>query len=484
LSFASLAFIAFAGGFFVLWPLVKSHRTLRYLYLVLSSLVFYGWSDWRLLLVLLPVGAGTYVLGLAVDSSERLRKPLLILSLTLVISALAVFKYSAFLSLTLEQILSGLGLHARLRPPLPFGLHLLPLGISFYTFQALSYLIDVYRRQLRACRDPLQFLAYFSLFPNLIAGPIVRARMLLPQLESPGPTAEAQRWEGLRLIAFGYFKKVVIADNLVSDVTQAFAGGAGSGAALYWWSVMAAYAFYIYFDFSGYSDIARGLARWIGFETPLNFDHPYTANSVSGFWSRWHMTLSQWIRDYLFLPISYACMKRLDRDRILGIKVDYLVYSWATMVTMILCGLWHGAAWTFVLWGAAHGFFLILERVTRWPRRLKRLPFGRVLGVLLVLLQVWTAWVLFRAESLGQAWGVIKRMYGAWGGWEWGLGAAASIALALGLVREVVVLVRWRPRWWPVLSRMRWLGPAGIAALILASILFRGPGGSFVYFRF
>jgi alginate O-acetyltransferase complex protein AlgI len=484
MSFASLSFLVFAAFFFAAWPWAKRSRSGRDLYLVLCSAVFYGWADRRLLLILFPLALLVFLLALAVDRADRRRKLLFVAALTLVLGDLAFFKYRGFLSETAARILTSAGIPAHAQAERRGFFHLLPLGISFYTFQGAAYLIDVYRRQMPACRNPLRFLAWFSLFPNLIAGPILRARQMLPQLEGRLPSAEPQRWEGMCLIAVGFFKKAVIADNLVPDIAQAFGAATPSHATLFWWSVVAAYALQIYFDFSGYSDIARGLLRWIGLETPLNFNHPYRARSISDFWSRWHMTLSLWFRDYLFLPLSYALMRHIDRDRFLKIKVEVWVYSLATAATMLLCGLWHGPAWNFVLWGGAYGVFLIIERTTRWPRRLKKLPGGGTWCVALTLVQVWTAWVLFRAENLPQAWAILKALFSWRGGAEWGLSTAGTWALLLGLAVEARSLVTWRPRpeRWRELQPV--FGALFVAALIFLALLFRGPGGAFVYFKF
>ena len=469
--FNSIEFLVFLVVFLAIWPLLRAGRNRRWLYLVAASFFFYGWWDWRFLFLLLTSGLIDFAAGLGMARFERLRKPLLIVSVVANVGFLASFKYLDFLIGNANTFFGLLGIDQRLALP---GLTL-PIGISFYTFQSMSYTIDVYRGRLRPTRNPLHFFAYLSMFPQLVAGPIVRASDLLPQLAGPARSTESQRWQGLRLIVHGYFKKVVIADALAPVVGAAFGANAAVDSALYWWAIMMMFAFQIYGDFSGYSDIARGLAKWMGYEFPVNFDHPYIASSFRDFWSRWHISLSTWFRDYVYVPLGGSRRSALAGH----------VNMWATM---LISGLWHGAAWTFVAWGAMHAAYLSLERVTDWPKRLAALPGGRHLATLLVFLAVVATWVPFRAESFAQAGTILTTMFSVW---HLNADAVRSLfhwrdllPLALMMLYHLylhcdVRLARpgdWRLR--PILQ------PAGLAIMIWACIFLRGPGNAFIYFQF
>jgi alginate O-acetyltransferase complex protein AlgI len=335
----------------------------------------------------------------------------------------------------------------------------------------MSYTIDIYRKHLHPTKNVFHFFAYLSMFPQLVAGPIVRASELLPQLEKSHPTTEKERWEGLGLIVHGYFKKVVIADNLAPVVSAAFGATTPSESTLYWWVAITAFAFQIYCDFSGYSDIARGLARWMGYDFLVNFNHPYTASSIREFWSKWHISLSTWFRDYVYIPLGGA-RKGKTRSHI---------HMW---ITMVVSGLWHGAAWNFVIWGALHAFFLTVERITNWPDRLKKLYCGRIIATLIMLVEVWVSWVFFRAESFAQACYILKCMFSFKGGVSRPITFNAAVILCVVIIEEVYVYFRLdrtrflSPAKWRVIHPLLW------AILIWACIYFRGPGSEFIYFQF
>ncbi len=469
--FNSIEFLVFFAVVLAIWPLVRSRNNRRWAGLVAASLFFYGWWDWRFLFLLIGSGLIDYTAGLAMARCPRHRRAWLAVSIAGNLGTLATFKYLDFLIDNANGLLPLLGIDLRF----PRAGLILPIGISFYTFQSMSYTIDVYRERLEPTRNILHFFAYLAMFPQLVAGPIVRAAHLLPQLaETPHPT-ERDRWEGLRLIVHGYFKKVVIADTLAPVVGAAFGATTVVDSGLYWWVIMTMFALQIYGDFSGYSDIARGLARWMGYDFPLNFNHPYIASSFRDFWGRWHISLSTWFRDYVYIPLGGS--RRGSRSA--------HVNMW---LTMVISGLWHGAAWTFVGWGALHALYLSIERLTDWPRRLACLPGGRHLATALVFVLVVVAWVFFRAESFGQAWSVLALMFNVG-------------RLDPGPIRE---LIHWRDLL-PVaamglyhlylyfgLDSVRWpewnlrplLQPAVLAVLIWACIFLRGPGNAFIYFQF
>jgi len=472
--FNSLDFLIFFGLFIALWPLLRRRNNTRWIYLTLASLVFYGWWDWRFIFLIIGSGLIDFFAALGMQRFPARRKWLLVLSILGNLGALGAFKYLDFCLQNVNRVLGVLGLESAV--PL-VGLTL-PVGISFYTFQSMSYTIDVYRGELKATRNALHFFAYLAMFPQLVAGPIVRAAHLLPQLETARPTTEAQRWTGLKLILCGYAKKVVLADNLAPLVNGAFAAGAPADSCLYWWAIMVMFAFQIYCDFSGYSDIARGLARWMGYEFPVNFDHPYIASSFRDFWTRWHISLSSWFRDYVYIPLGGSRRGNVASYR----------NMW---ITMVLSGVWHGAGWTMIAWGVLHAAYLSLERLTGWPRRLSKLPGGRHAATLLVFGLVVVAWVPFRAVSISQAFQIGGVMFDVT---HLGLAQARELLAAENSVLMVLLglLVLRQVYFHLGLDRVRWelpaparaLEPVALACLLWACVMLRGPGQAFIYFQF
>ncbi|QDV43557.1 Peptidoglycan O-acetyltransferase [Stieleria neptunia] len=378
--------------------------------LLLASYVFYGWWDWRFLGLLVFSSVVDFVCGRLLDGrvSEERRSDVLIISLVVNLGTLAVFKYFDFFIDSFSEVLSTLGIE--MRPPL---LRLvLPIGISFYTFQTLSYTIDVYRRKMPSADRFLDFLLYVSFFPQLVAGPIERATSLLPQIQVPRTFNWERISSGCQLALVGFFKKMVIADNLAPFIESVYGnGGESNGLAV----VLATYAFaiQIYCDFSGYTDIARGVARMIGFELCENFNLPYFATNPSDFWRRWHISLSTWIRDYLYIPLGGS---RGGRFRVIRNLV----------ITMFLAGLWHGASWNFVIWGLYHGVLLGIfaiihdarEKQQRARRPQLREPNASGVGFWLSALAFFhltcLGWLIFRAESLSSILKLLKSISEVW----------------------------------------------------------------------
>lgn len=385
MTFNSFVFLGFFLAVYAGYLLLQGNLRGQNVLLLAASLVFYGYWDWRFLLLLLGTASVDYTIALLISGTEdaRRRKLYLIVSLVSNLSVLGLFKYFNFFASSLEQILGVFG-----RVP-TMALHIvLPVGISFYTFQAMGYTIDVYRRDTKAERNLLDFLLFISFFPQLVAGPIERASRLLPQVVSPRTIRLEQVEAALFLLLWGTFKKVVIADNcaiVANRVFNDYTRYEGMDVVL----GVLAFTVQIYCDFSGYSDIARGLAKLLGFELMLNFKLPYLAQSPSDFWSRWHVSLSTWLRDYLYVPLGGNRKGERKTYRNLAL-------------TMLLGGLWHGAAWNYVLWGAYHGVLLILYRLfDRAPggRRLGPRGMVRMLGMFVLLV---VGWVLFRSRSVEQ----------------------------------------------------------------------------------
>ena len=387
--FNSYVFPAFFVLVYALYLGLRRRHRVQNALLLLASYAFYGYWDWRFLSLLAVSTLVDFHVGKALGRVQRdgPRKALLILSVVVNLSLLGTFKYFNFFADSFAQLLQAAGLHASYTT-----LHvILPVGISFYTFQTMSYTIDVYRRRLAPTSSMLDFALFVAFFPQLVAGPIERAANLLPQFARPRIITTAKVDAALFLLLWGYFKKVVIADNVARISDAVFMNHQEyQGLDL----VLGALAFtvQIYCDFSGYSDIARGLARLLGFELMLNFRLPYFATSPSDFWQRWHISLSSWLRDYLYIPLG-------------GNRRGH----WAThrnlLLTMLLGGLWHGAAWNFVLWGLYHGVILVLYRLAGDGRSERACRGLRRMGAMAVMFTLTVGgWVIFRSQSATQVW--------------------------------------------------------------------------------
>ena len=465
MTFNSAIFVFFAAVFFAFWPLARRTDRSRYLYIIVLSLFFYGWWDWRFVPLLVGTGLVDFYAALLMTRFPAHRRTLLVVSLVSNLGVLGFFKYFNFFAHNLQGLMTLWGFEAS-APALSI---VLPLGISFYTFASMSYTIDVYKGHMKASEDVWHFLAFLSLFCHLVAGPIVRAYTLMPQMAGVRRTDEAMRWEGLKLVVFGFFKKVVIADNLALTVDTAFAGTAAGGSA-FWWIVMTMFAFQIYCDFSGYSDIARGIAKWMGYDFLLNFNFPYRALGIKDFWARWHMSLSTWFRDYVYIPLGGS-----QKGMWAGIR-----NMW---ITMLLSGLWHGANWTFLAWGATHAAYLTVERLTQWPEKLSAAGWlGRTVAWIVTIMLVWVSWVFFRAESITKSLEVIGHMF-SFSNDPVSIPATTIFFLALGIAFEAALCLR--PDQWPIFARVgSWWKPAFLAGLTVACIFMRGAGHTFIYFNF
>ena len=471
MAFNSIAFLVLAAAFFAAWPIVRHGRAARLWAILAASCVFYGWWDWRFLPLMLGTGLLDWCLALAMDrAGATARRALLVASLATNLGMLAFFKYAMWGLDQASALAASLGVvlpEAALEVTLP-------VGISFYTFQSLSYTIDVYRRRMPAVRDPVLFLAYLSLFPQLVAGPIERACDLLPQLETPGEDSAQARWDGLLLVVRGFLRKCIVADHLAPVVNAAFSGGIGPLGGPAWWIAGALFGLQIYADFAGYSDIARGLARMMGYGFSVNFRVPYASLGMRDFWSRWHVSLSTWFRDYLYVPLGGS---RRGPWR----TVANLV------LTMLVSGLWHGANWTFIAWGAWHAAFLVAERLaTGGPCDPARMP--RPVRWIATAAVVVVGWVLFRATDIGHAAAILAEMFGSASTDGLTLLAAPTVVAAACLAVALDVLeasgTRLAAATRTFLRRAGWASIAAVSAAIVACVLLRGPGDAFIYFQF
>jgi len=400
MTFTTSTFIIFLAIVYLsYWRL---ERPAQNVLLLVASLVFYGWWDWRFLSLLLLTAGVDYAVALGLAGARRptVRRALLLASLSANLGVLAAFKYFGFFLDSFAALCRSFGWSAE-SPVLQI---VLPVGISFYTFQALSYTIDVYRGRIAPVRDLVQYLCFITFFPQLVAGPIERAERLLPQFGVDRRFDAQKSVDGLRQMLWGFFKKMVVADGLAPFVNTVYSGVA---AASEWELVWATYgfAFQIYCDFSGYSDIAIGCARLFGFELMQNFDRPYFSTSIPEFWKRWHISLSTWFRDYLYVPLG-------------GNRVGARRWAFNVIAVFGLSGLWHGASWTFVVWGLLHGtYYLASVRsrrgLDRGPTAPSRTGFRELAGIAVTFNLVCLAWVFFRANSMGDALLVLRGIAGA-----------------------------------------------------------------------
>jgi alginate O-acetyltransferase complex protein AlgI len=354
---------------------VTRNATARKAVLLIASYVFYGWSVPFYLVPLLITTAVDFFAALLLDREPREPRRRVILTVSIVanLALLAWFKYFGFFATGAAAALRTAGFD--MTPPLLE--ILLPVGISFYTFHSMSYTIDVYRREIPACRSALDYGLFITFFPVLVAGPILRGRQFLPQLREPVRIAITT--PALLLIVRGYAKKLLVADNL-SPFADAVFGAPHRFPSVVIWTATIAFAIQIYCDFSGYSDVARGVAALFGFTIPRNFDRPYAATNPSDFWRRWHISLSTWLRDYLYIPLG-------------GSRGPHWKVARNLMITMLLGGLWHGAGWNFVLWGAMHGALLVAHRFLRLP------PLPVALRWLAFMAMLLATWIPFRVTG-------------------------------------------------------------------------------------
>jgi alginate O-acetyltransferase complex protein AlgI len=457
---------AFLPAVLVGWWGLSRWKPLRLAFLSGSSWFFYAWWDWRYLPVLIGATSVDYVAGLwiAGTESETRRRLLLAASLTTNVGILAYFKFAGFFFGSLDGIGSALGIGALL-PSLRI---VLPIGISFYTFNSMSYTIDIFRRRVEPTRNLLEYTTFVGLFPHLVAGPIVRFTDLAEQLKrlTPTLTSEAAA-RGLFFLSCGLFKKLVVADQLSPYVGTLYKDHGHLGL-LSGWAAAIGYSLQLYFDFSGYSDMAIGLACLLGFRFPQNFNSPFKAVNISDFWRRWHMSLSSWFRDYLFIPLGGS--QRGAKRTVVNL-----------VVTMFLAGLWHGAAWTFVVWGLVHGLFLgshaVLRRAGWTPRSI---ALNRAVTFLLVC----AAFVIFRSPSLGIASDVFESMLGLHGlDAHRQLSALVPLKFTL-LLLALLVFVNVAPNTWQIRLKPRvWQGVAVGVAAAIAVMTITQPH-EFLYFQF
>ncbi len=471
--FCSEQFLVFFAIVFALYWAVPWHRWRTWLLLAASFYFYASWNKWLALII----GVSTtvdYFVARGIEASPDGRRRKLLLAITVVgnLSLLCYFKYANFFLHSVEEALRAIGATASL----PVLQVILPIGISFYTFEAINYGVDVYRRQARAERNLAHFMLFITFFPHLVAGPIVRARDFLPQISRRKHWDWARLQLGAEFFLMGMFKKVV-ADRMAMFADPVFANPEQYRTTAVWIAVLA-YSLQIYCDFSGYTDMALGTAHMLGFKLAKNFNMPYASVNISEFWRRWHISLSSWLRDYLFIPLggSRGTSWQINRN---------------LLVTMTLGGLWHGASWTFVMWGVLHGVVLIAHRYFRAftqarPRLNASLltPPGTALRIALTFVTVSLAWIFFRAQTFSTAAVMLGRMFTAQHGMGPPMAKESLWVLTAVIVAAHVFALSGLWKKWSLRMPAPVLGMSYAVLLTITLVLAPDAGKAFIYFQF
>jgi alginate O-acetyltransferase complex protein AlgI len=468
--FNSLTFMAFFAVVLVLHAMPFSWHTKKLNLLIASYLFYAAWNPPFVILLWISTVVDWFAAQKLVHAHRQLvRRAWMLLSVVANLGMLGYFKYGHFLLENFSALMAGIGVHYM--PP-AWDI-VLPVGISFYTFATLSYTLDVYLHRAMPARRFLDYALFVTFFPHLVAGPIMRPTELVPQFEQPHRASASQLRFGLALMTLGLFQKIVLADSFLAKAAEMVYDGDKIPGALDAWFGTLAFSGQIFCDFAGYSTTAIGAAMCLGFAMPDNFRFPYAAIGFSDFWRRWHITLSSWLRDYLYIPLGG------NRH---GAARTYL----ALMATMLLGGLWHGASWTFVVWGGLHGLYLSTERLLRTRFATYRPGPGMLLAFgLLTYVLINVTWVFFRAHSFGKAWSVLRGMVGG--------NVAAPILptmyLAMtGLIVGGLVTAHWLMRE-RTLESMLQRAPAlslsaAMGVMLFTIVIAQGAGNAFIYFQF
>ena len=493
--FNSINFAIFLPIVFILyWFAGKDNLKLQNVLLLVSSYFFYACWDIRFLFLLIFSILLNYATGIKIHEAKNQKIKMLWFWFNICVNLgfLGVFKYYNFFASSFTDGLSLLGIKANF-----ITLHLLlPVGISFYTFIGLSYVIDIYKNRIKPERNFINYSVFISFFPLILAGPIERATHLLPQILKKREFDYSKAVDGLRQILWGLFKKIVIADNcaeyanIIFNNSTDYSGSTHILGALF-------YTFQIYCDFSGYSDIAIGTARLFGIDLVQNFAFPYFSRDIADFWKRWHISLSSWFRDYVFLPISYSVSRNIKSDRFYLIKTDFVIYTVGIAITWTIVGLWHGANYTFIIWGAIHGFLLIINQVTLKPKKrlLKRINISNNNKVLIFIetfvtfIIIMFSWIFFRANNVMHAICYISEIFSS----SLlsiphfpGIGKAVKMVFLIGLF----LLIEWLGReqqYALAYVGIKWYKPLRWVmyyAIILSIYIFAGSQQQFIYFQF
>ena len=402
--FNSFEFLAlFVVIFFLYWIVSIKNRKLQNIILLLGGYVFYGWSDWRLLSYLVGASIINYSLGIYIEKTDNPKRKqwLVYLGLLQGIGGLSFFKYYNFFVVSIKSAFHQIGVELNIHT-----LNLLvPIGISFFTFKTISYLLDINKGKMNACKDWVAFFTYVSFFPTILSGPIDRAKNFIPQLEKNREFEYDKAMSGVRQIFWGLFKKVVIANTLSEMASFIFSSYTQYNSITLIFGTIV-YSFQMYADFCGYSDMAIGISRVLGFDVTPNFNYPFMAENIADFWRRWHMSLTSWLTEYVFTPLSIAFRDYGKFGLIISITINF-----------IICGIWHGANWTFVLWGLLHGIYFIPLILKGTFNKTKKVVKGKLFpslkqlfNIIITFMIVSLTLVIFRAETIGEAFGYYKHL--------------------------------------------------------------------------
>lgn len=481
--------------FLLYWFVTCKNLTAQNLLLLISSYIFYGWWDWRFLCLLFLLSASNYLIAIAIAHNLGTRKGLIVFAVGLVVNigVLFVFKYFNFFIDGFIDLVSLLGYEL----PRSTTNIIVPVGISFYTFLSLSYIIDIHKKTLKANKNIVEVLLSLSFFPIILAGPIQRPSLLLPQISAKRDFNYNQATSGLWQALWGLIAKVVVADNLallVNDIFENFNRYPGSilliGAILY--------AIQIYVDFSAYSNMAIGIAKLFGFNLMKNFAFPYFSKDIVEFWKRWHISLTTWFRDYLFLPISFLLAWRIKGETVFYIKKDLLIYIAGSLMVWLLTGLWHGPNYTYILWGLIHGFALILYKLQAKPRKVlfRKLHISNHNTIVLILEYLFTgcivivAWVFFRAENIQEAVLYLARICSNSLFSLPKLVGIQNTNLLLAIIFSIAFfLIEWRNRqndfvFEAIGTRSIYIQSFVFGLIVIVIFLFSGESLDFIYFKF
>jgi len=478
-------------SFFIFFSLVLLlHSTIperfRWSILLIASYLFYAYIDLRFPIYLFIVTLFAFFIGSGIDKYKNKRKLLLTLGIVFPVAILFYFKYLNFFLNTIGEIA---GIHLLNYPKGGFRI-ILPIGISFYVFKIISYHIDHYNGRINHEKHFGYFSLYLAFFPQLLAGPIERGKTFIPQLHKEKIFDKHLFLSGLKLVLWGIIKKTVVADRLAMFVNEVFPSPVEyKGITLI--AVAIFFSFQIYCDFSGYSDIAIGLGRILGYETKDNFNYPYFSRNISEFWNNWHISLSSWLRDYIFYPTAFSTIRKLDKIKILKSNVESLTYIIASILTMFIAGLWHGANWTFIVWGLLIAFFLIISFLTKKIRkkfvklikinRLKRVH--NIFRILLTFIMVTFAWIFFRAPTIKDAFIYLKNISFSFTLKSPGQLFFMAIILLLFILGEILIRNNNKLLF---IDKIHWSIKLAGYCILLSIIIILGvdTNNEFLYFRF
>lgn len=473
--FNSLEFLIFLPIVFLLyWYVFNKNTTIRNLFIITISYLFYGWWDWKFLLLIAFTSLCSFLSGICIEKFPNKTRIMMITNITINLFILGLFKYYNFFVESFHHLLQYIGIQSQYTL-----LNLiLPIGISFYTFQALSYTIDVSRKSIKPTHDIFAFFAYVSFFPQLVAGPIERATNLLPQFYKTHTFNYAQAVDGMRQILWGFFKKVVVADNCAIWVNEIFANYQDQSASTLLLGGIY-FAFQIYGDFSGYSDIAIGTAKLFGINLMRNFNFPYFSRDIAEFWRRWHISLTTWFRDYIYIPLG-------------GSRVSKIKVIRNTFIIFLVSGIWHGANWTFIIWGLYHAFlFLPLLLMKRNRKNTNDVAENRILpsvseviNIFLTFILVVFGWIIFRAEKYTQAFDYITSIFDS------SLFSIPNFKHPITLLSIIILIItEWFNRkeshtLYLLNNHTRCMRYVSYFILALSLYFFSAPSETFIYFQF